>query len=270
MEDSPEAEVKLLGKFNDWKFVVNSARVSGVPDEMKCYECNGNHPSKSCPKCKGEGKIEVTDEMIIEMIIKNDYTSCLEHIVFSFDVTMSKLMAPEFLEHRISSHTGKSTRYTSNTEVGYIVPEYFKGKEIEADFHEFQEHVEAFYNKLRDEKDVPRDHARNVLSMATKTQYIWTINARSLINFLGVRLCPRTYVGMRQIAKQVLKIVREEEPEVFNHIDCRGNNIGICLENEARPLACRHPEIPTKNEVVQTYKNKKTKSVSPELAEGKV
>lgn len=270
MENSPEAEVKLLGKFNDWKFVVNSARVSGVPDEIKCPECNSSLPSKECPKCKGGGKIQVTDEMIIEMIIKNDYTSCLEHIVFSFDVTMSKLMAPEFLEHRIASHTGKSTRYTSNSEVGYVVPKYFKGKELESDFHEFQERVETFYNRLRDDENVPRDHARNVLSMSTKTQYIWTINARSLINFLGLRLCPRSYVGMRKLAKELLKIVREEEPEIFNHVDCRGVNLGVCPENEARPVNCSQPEIPTKNEVIQTYKSKKLKPVSHEKAEEKV
>lgn len=252
----PEVEVKLLGKFNDWKFVVDSAKVSGVPEQIKCPDCHTNSKN-SCSRCYGTGKIPLTDEMIIEMIMKNDYTSCLEHIVFSFDVTMSKMMAPEFLEHRIASHTGKSSRYTSNSEGGYVVPEYFKGSELEPNFHKFQKQIEEFYAWLRKEMNVPRDHARNVLSLSTKTRYIWTINARSLINFLGLRLCPRTYIGMQKMARQILKIVREVEPEIFKYVDCRGYNMGICPENQVRPKNCRHPQIPTKNEIIETYKNKK-------------
>jgi thymidylate synthase (FAD) len=255
--DMSEVTVKLLGKFNDWRFVVHTARVSGVPEKVKCPECRGVALEKPCHRCNGEGEASVTDEMIIEMILKNDYTSCLEHIVFSFDVTMSKLLAPEFLEHRIASHTAKSTRYTSNLDNGYVVPSYFAQHGLESSFVEFQKRVEDFYVFLRDEMDVPRDQARNVLTMSTKTRYIWTINARSLINFLGLRLCPRSYSGMQELARQVLKIVRAEEPEIFKHIDCRGYNMGVCPENQARPKKCRHPEIPTKEEVMQSYKKKK-------------
>jgi len=230
-----EVEVKLLGKHNDWKFVVHTARVSGIPDD-------------------------VPDEKVIEMIVKNDYSSCLEHIVFTFDISMTKLIAPEFLEHRVSSHTARSTRYTSNIESTWRMPEYFNLKNVSGDtklfFEELNKQAFSGYQLLR-KQGVPRDYARNVLPMTTMTRYIWTINARSLINFLGLRLCERAYLGIRVIAKQILEIVRREEPEIFKHVDCRGYNMGVCPENEARPKNCHHPEIPTKNEVIGRWMSSK-------------
>lgn len=235
----PEIEVKLLGMFNDAKFVAHCARISGIPDE-------------------------ISDEEIIEMIVENDYSSALEHIVFTFDITMTKLIAPEFLEHRIASHTARSTRFTESTESGYRMPMWVRenkdlyvigtGSNLEEFFKRANEQIFKWYEELR-KSGVPRDYARNILPMTTTTRYIWSINARSLINFLSLRLCERAYLGIRMIAKEVQKLVREACPEIFNRIDCRGYNLGVCPENNARPENCHHPEIPTKQEVKKMWKS---------------
>lgn len=275
-----EVEVKFIDKFHDWKFVVDTAKVSGVPERVECVECGGvgavvfkydidgaPEDYEMCHICEGSGNVPITDEMIIEMIVNNDYSSCLEHIIWTFDITMSKLMAPEFLEHRISSHTARSTRYTSNEESGFVTPIWFVRENNNIAVPYMEEHMQEpdvgplldkyedittylteEYKVLR-KAGVPRDYARNILPLTTMTRYIWTINTRSLINFLGLRLCPRAYLGMQDMAKQILKICKKEEPMIFNHIDCRGFNLGLCLENEARPANCRHPKIPTKNQM---------------------
>ena len=69
-----------------WREVVYSARMSGVPPQVK-------------------------DRSVFRMIVENDYSSALEHIIIKFDLKMSKGNSPEFLEHRMISHTGYSTRY---------------------------------------------------------------------------------------------------------------------------------------------------------------
>ncbi|MCK4491794.1 MAG: FAD-dependent thymidylate synthase, partial [Candidatus Altiarchaeales archaeon] len=69
-----------------WKEIVYSARMSGVPPQ-------------------------VNDDAVFRMMVKNDYGSALEHIIIKFDLKMSKGNAPEFLEHRMVSHSGYSTRY---------------------------------------------------------------------------------------------------------------------------------------------------------------
>jgi len=82
-----------------------------------------------------------------------------------------------------------------------------------------------------------------------KTQYILTINARSLINFFGLRLCVRASPEIREIAEQMLKYCREVAPEIFHFVGCRGVNMGVCPEGKARPDNCPYrSKIPLKEE----------------------
>jgi len=237
---SMDIKIKLLdyyvpGRTSATEFIAKVARISGVPEELK-------------------------DEEILEMIVENDYSSCLEHIIFTFDITISKLIAPELLEHRISSHTAKSTRFTRNRDAGYVVPDAItKKKEFLQLYQIALDQSIKFYEELR-HYGVSREIGRYILPMALKTRYIWSINARSLINFLGLRLCCRASPEMQKMAREILKYAREVCPEIFNHIECRGYNLGVCPENEVRPKFCYHPEIPTKKEIKERWL-KKGKSI---------
>lgn len=73
------SKFKIIDGEYAWEEVVYSARMSGVPES-------------------------VTNEQIFKMIIDNDY------VIIKFDLKMSKGNAPEFLEHRMVSHSGYSTR----------------------------------------------------------------------------------------------------------------------------------------------------------------
>jgi hypothetical protein len=54
---------------------------------------------------------------------------------------------------------------------------------------------------------------------------------------------------MRELAEKVRKCVSEVYP-ALKKIGCRGVNLGVCPENEARPKECPYRDkIPTKNEV---------------------
>lgn len=82
---------KIIKGKNAWREVVYSARVSGVPSIIE-------------------------DKKVFKMIVENDYTSAIEHVIVKFDIKMTKGNAPELLEHRIMSHTGYSTRYIKVSE----------------------------------------------------------------------------------------------------------------------------------------------------------
>jgi thymidylate synthase (FAD) len=189
------------------------------------------------------------------MIVENDYSSAIEHISFTFDVKeMSIAASREFLEHRIASHTGRSTRYNEEEEFGYYVPNEIK-KNSEA-FKEFEKAMETsnnVYVKLK-ELGVKREGRRYALPMAMHCRYLWTINARSLINFLSLRLCIRASPEMRELAKKLFEIVVRIYPELFEGVDCRGRVIGVCPENEVREgFLCPYKKgklyIPTKKEI---------------------
>jgi len=228
-------KVKLLRYTPDGvKLIAESCRVSGIPPE-------------------------ILDEEVVRMVVENDYGSVLEHIVFTFDVSeISVALSRELLEHRIASHTARSTRYHDEREFGYVIPPPIRDdKEIVDLFREAMESARESYIKIFErmvEKGYSRSDAREVaryvLPMATHTHYVWTINARSLINFLGLRLCKRASPEIRELAQKIYDIVVEIYPEIFRNVGCRGYNLGLCPENEARPKDCPYKKlIPLKRDV---------------------
>ncbi len=260
-------EVRNLRVFNGVEFVARSARVSGV-GKVPCG-CTGG-----CRRCSGTGMREPTDEEIFRMIVENDYSSALEHVVFTFEIHgLSKGNALELLEHRIASHTGRSTRYQSELGFGYSLPpevervlrsrgipeeEYRRYVEGGGELPELpgreRQVLESYAEAIRCarrayetllELGAGKESARYVLPFSLHTAYTYTINLRSLINFLGLRLCVRASPEMRELASKIYMAVRREFPWI-ELVWCRGYNQGACPENEVRESP-QGRECPFKN-----------------------
>ncbi|WP_456474188.1 FAD-dependent thymidylate synthase [Candidatus Pyrohabitans sp.] len=277
-----DIRIENLHVFNDITFVAHSARVSGV-GKVPC-ECRG----EGCERCSGSGLREPTDEEIFNMILENDYSSALEHVVFSFEIRgLSKGNALELLEHRIASHTGRSTRYQS--EAGFDFNLAPKVEEIlrkhgipEEEYKRWvrtgrlalehlpeqeQEILKRYAEAMRCSREVyealldlgaGRESARYATPFAMHTAYTYTINLRSLINFFGLRLCVRASPEMRELAAKLYLAVREKFPQI-SMVWCRGYNCAACPENEvrdspqARECPFRNPQsevfIPTRKQI---------------------
>jgi len=224
-------EVELITHTkNGIELVAKSARVSGVPPGM-------------------------SDSEIVSMIVENDYMSAIEHISFTFDIKeLSIAGSREFLEHRISSHTGRSTRYNEEEGFGYYIPKEMRSNPVAVEeFNRSMDEANKSYLKLK-EMGVKREGRRYVLPMAMHCRYLWTVNARSLINFLGLRLCVRAAPEMIELAKKLLNIVSPLYPEIFGDVDCRGRIMGVCPENAVRdgfpcPYKKGKNRVPTKEEI---------------------
>lgn len=220
---------------NGVKLIADACRVSGVPRELSDWE-------------------------IVKMVVENDYSSVLEHVSFTFDVRgISLALSRELLEHRIASHTARSTRYQEEEDFQYYIPEELgKNHAAMKRYREIIEGQRKAYRELRS-LGVSRESTRYVLPMAAHTNYVLTMNARSLINFLGLRLCVRASPEMRELAEKIHAIVVKLYPEIFKDVGCRGVNMSVCPENEVRNSAqARHcpyrvkgskAYIPTKKEV---------------------
>ncbi len=260
-----DIQIKNLRVFNGIEFVAHSARVSGV-GKVKCCE-------QGCERCDYTGFREPTDEEIFAMIVENDYSSALEHVVFTFEIHgLSKGNAAELLEHRIASHTGRSTRYQSEEGFDFVLPpaisqilreqgiaeeEYkkaivenrkidlkdAKAKEILEEYAEVIRKTREAYSKLVNLAG--KESARYALPFSVHTAYTYTINLRSLINLLGLRLCVRASPEMRCLAANIYLAVREKFPAI-NMIWCRGYNLAACPENEVRDSP-QGKECPFKN-----------------------
>jgi flavin-dependent thymidylate synthase len=238
---------------NAWKEVVYGAKLSGVPSEI-------------------EGK------KVFKMIVENDYTSAIEHIIIKFDLKMTKGNAPEFLEHRIISHTGYSTRYIKVSEgIDKKVPAF----EIIMPWHllkpkdqKIKEQRKIFLKNIKENlknyekflnEGLPRESARYILPFCQAVGiYHVTINLRSLLNLLGLRLCVRASPEFRCLASQIYFNLIEKLPIMKGLVGCRGFMRGACPENEVRektncPFKNQNSEIyiPTIKEIKKRMRLKK-------------
>ena len=213
---------------------------------------------------------------IVELITDNDYSSALEHIYFTFDISeISVALSRELLEHRIASHTARSTRYMEEKGFGYYLPKELEQKgKGEGDgariYAEAMKNANDAYTKLR-ELGVAREQARYVLPMALHTRYVVTINVRSLINFFMLRLCVRASPEIRELAMRMYKICLKEYPDIFSRIWCRGFTLGVCPENEVRPAECPFKMImPKKHKVKSEFEQQARGIIEEDLKKLKV
>ena len=205
---------------------------------------------------------------IVELITDNDYSSVLEHVYFTFDLSgISVALSRELLEHRIASHTARSTRYMEEKGFDYYVPKELerKGKEEEARIYRAaMKNANEAYTKLR-ELGVAREQARYVLPLALHTHYVVTMNVRSLINFFMLRLCVRASPEIRELAMRMYKICLEKYPDILSRIWCRGFTLGVCPENKARPNTCPFKKLVQEKREVKGEFEQQARKIIEEL-----
>jgi len=136
------------------------------------------------------------------------HNTVFEHAVFRFGVKCPLFVARQWMRHRIASYNERSLRYCI-ADREYYVPAG-DPPEVEA----YRQHMEAsfdLYERLL-QAGWRRERARGVLGMAVYTEFIWTVNAWSLMNWLYKRLDKHAQWEHRQYAKAVLEIYRQVMP----------------------------------------------------------
>lgn len=175
---------------------------------------------------------------------KNKHESTIEHIVFSFNIEgISRLCLQELARHRIASLSVKSTRYTlkelkkekyfwnfyeETPVLGAISRSrkyinYPKGKESSyEDINPQLVQLEILRQELNNGLTI--DDAKYYLPESYKTNLVWTINARSLKNFLNLRLSKQAHYEIRELAEKILNIINDTEYKIlFKDINNENN-----------------------------------------------
>ncbi len=195
-----EGFVRLDDAMADDLSVVNAARVSfGVRRET----------------------LEDADRHLISFLMRERHGTPFEHNSFRFHVRCPIFVAREWFRHRIGSFNELSGRYSELETVGYI-PELSSirtqlGKpgaytfeptrpEIAEDAVEAIQfaYMTAFaeYKRMLS-MGVAKEVARIVLPVGIYTEFYWTVNARSLMNFLSLRLDETAQYEIREYANAV-------------------------------------------------------------------
>jgi len=165
------------------------------------------------------------DKRLIYYLMEHGHHSPFEHIVLKFHLKLPIFVMRQLVRHRIASINERSGRYTEFKEDWYI-PERIRtpdsqnkqGSVASNDvklnndaidlIEESIENSFAAYNKLLG-MGIARELARIVLPTAMYTECYWTINARSLMNFLSLRADSHAQWEMQQYALTIAKIFKK-------------------------------------------------------------
>ena len=201
--------VRLDGCMADDLSVVNGARVSFAQrsDEMTDREAG-----------------------LIRFLMRERHGSPFEHNAFRFHIRCPIFVAREWFRHRIGSFNEFSMRYAKATDDFYVPePEDVRtqvGKPGAYSFEpvdpELAEHTREAQRAVFDEayrtyedlleRGVAKEIARNVLPVAIYTQFYWTVNARSLMNFLSLRNSEAAQREIRRYAVAVEELFAAKMP----------------------------------------------------------
>jgi len=163
----------------------------------------------------------MTEEKTVSFINKLmdlGHMSPTEHVTFTFAIEgISRACSHQLVRHRIASYSQQSQRYVKEKQFDYIIPPSIKKREeAKQEFIRHMEEVQKFYNKLL-EMGVHQEDARYVLPNACETKIIVTMNVRSLYNFFKHRCCMRAQWEIRELAIEMLKLVRGVAPNLFKN-----------------------------------------------------
>ena len=176
----------------------------------------------------------------VEMLSEIGHESPIEHAVFTFGIEgVSRALLAQITRHRIASYSVQSQRYVTEHHFEYVVPpeieavpeakeDFLKAmEECQAHYERIteilsQKHKEQFLKEGKEEKTAARlaqkkaiEDARFVLPNACDTKMICTFNARSLQNFFSHRCCNRAQWEIRDVAEQMLRLVKQVAPNLF-------------------------------------------------------
>jgi thymidylate synthase (FAD) len=166
------------------------------------------------------------DKALIDRVgNKMKHQSTLEHLYYNFQIEgISRALLQELARHRITSLTVKSTRYTLKE-----LKDEEPFRSIEADRERVEKYCVLVKNhkvdsaiclaldELRDliKSGVPNDKAKYCLPESYKTSLTWSINARSLQNFLSLRSDKSALWEIRELARKIFEALPEEHKYLF-------------------------------------------------------
>lgn len=188
-------------------------------------------------KCHNKGASCDADKMrerIYRVGNKMKHGSVLEHLVYSFDIDgISRACLQELARHRIASLTAKSTRFTlkelKNENPFYPAHDYKRAEKYIVLTGNVDVDIASIHalEKLRVmlQKNISNDMAKFALPESYRTSLVWTVNARSLQNFLKLRTSKSALWEIRRLAYAIFDALPDEHKFLFeDFVEMEGTN----------------------------------------------
>lgn len=206
-----QGEVSLISMMGTDLDIVNAARVSFAAQQ---------------------GEMDDKAVGLVNFLMKNKHATPFEHVVYKFYIKCPIFVAREWFRHRWSSFNEMSMRYYVPEKIDFFLPaetsirkqigkpgsysfESINDEAVYISIIEEMNYVyataEKAYKKLLD-KGVAKELARSVLPVGQYTEFVWTVNLRSLINFLTLRNDKNAQKEIRDYAEVIENLFEETMP----------------------------------------------------------
>jgi thymidylate synthase (FAD) len=172
-----------------------------------------------------EKQTEDSYKAFIKMIVKRGHESVLEHAMASFRISgVSRALTHQLVRHRLCSFTQKSQRYVNEHNFKYVEPEDIKNNnEAHKIYTDLMNDIKEQYGKLR-QLGIKKEDARFILPNATESEIVLTANFRELRHLIKLRGDKAAQWEIRNLAIEMLKILKKEVPDVFQDMEIDHEN----------------------------------------------
>ena len=174
---------------------------------------------------KSDNGGEKDKELIDRVGNKFKHASTLEHLYYNFYIKgISRALLQELARHRMASLSVKSTRYTLKelkNEIEFTPKDINRAKKylVFTNVAIVDEMSIKALENLRTvlAQGISNDKAKYCLPESYKTELTWSINARSLQNFLSLRSSKSALWEIRELASKIYYALPEDHKYLFEH-----------------------------------------------------
>jgi thymidylate synthase (FAD) len=178
-------------------------------------------------------EMDDSDAGLVRFLMRDRHGTPFEHNAFRFHIRCPIFVAREWMRHRVGSFNEFSLRYAKATDDFYVPdaedvrsqvgkPGAYTFEPVEPDLaehtrdalREVYEHAYSTYERLV-EAGVAREVARSVLPVGAYTEFYWTVNARSLMNFVSLRAAETAQREIRRYAEAVERFLELHMPITY-------------------------------------------------------
>ena len=178
-------------------------------------------------------EMDESDEGLIRFLMRDRHGTPFEHNSFRFHIRCPIFIAREWMRHRVGSFNEFSLRYAKATDDFYVPeaedvrsqvgkPGAYSFEPVADEVAETtRERLRAVYDAAYEtyqelvELGVARELARCALPVGAYTEFYWTVNARSLMNFVSLRNAETAQREIRRYAEACERFLEQHMPVTY-------------------------------------------------------
>ena len=185
--------------------------VAITPDSEETIE----NAARTCYQSESKEDHKTGD--LIRKLVKSGHHSVLEHAYATFRIEgCSRAMTHQLVRHRLMAISQQSQRYVKEDQFDYVIPPDIEEQHKEL-FESHMRVIQSMYNEWKI-RGIRNEDARFVLPNACCSEIVISANFREFRHIFEVRCSKHAQWEIRAVATEMLKILNEKSPSVFEDL----------------------------------------------------